>query len=172
MIFDTRKDIIPWNSKLIRLLLFLNKFPYLRLLTLGLLKKKIKIPKSSSINSNFYCHVPNIKCGENVGLADTYIIAYARVTIGNNVSFSFRNMIITSTHDIDDFYKIVASPIVIGDNVWITSNVTILSGVTIGANTIIGARSVVTNDIPANVFAAGNPCRVIKSIKFNKNGRF
>ena len=48
------------------------------------------------------------------------------------------------------------------DNVWITTNVTILPGVTIGENTIIGAGSVVTRDIPANVYAAGNPCRVIK----------
>lgn len=43
------------------------------------------------------------------------------------------------------------------------------AGVKIGDNTIIGAGSVVTHDIPANVFAAGNPCRVIKSIRFNKN---
>ena len=90
--------------------------------------------------------------------------------IGNNVSFSFRNMLITSTHDVNDFNKIMASSIVIGNNVWITSNVTILAGVKIGDNTIIGAGSVVTHDIPANVFAAGNPCRVIRNIRFNKNG--
>ena len=57
---------------------------------------------------------------------------------------------------------------VIGDNVWITSNVTILPGVCIGSNTVIGAGSVVTNDIPSGVFAAGNPCKVIKSIDFKK----
>jgi maltose O-acetyltransferase len=63
---------------------------------------------------------------------------------------------------------VIAKPIIIGNNVWITTNVTILPGVTIGDNTIIGAGSVVTKNIPANVFAAGNPCVVIKEIRFNK----
>lgn len=53
---------------------------------------------------------------------------------------------------------------------WVTTNVTILPGVTIGSNTIIGAGSVVTKDIPSGVFAAGNPCRVIKKIDFKTNG--
>ncbi len=57
-----------------------------------------------------------------------------------------------------------ALPITIGDNVWMGGNVTILSGVTIGGNTIIGAGSVVTKDIPSNVVAAGNPCRVLRPI--------
>jgi maltose O-acetyltransferase len=106
--------------------------------------------------------------GSNVGLADTFILAYAQVNIGNNCSFSFRNMIITSTHSHEDFSTIVAMPITIGSNVWITSNVTILPGVTIGDNTIIGAGSIVTKNIPSNVFAAGNPCKVIRHIDFKK----
>ncbi len=57
-----------------------------------------------------------------------------------------------------------AAPITIEDGCWIASNVTICGGVTIGKNTVIGAGSVVTKDIPANVFAAGNPCRVIRPI--------
>ena len=48
------------------------------------------------------------------------------------------------------------------------ANVTILPGVCIGSNTVIGAGSVVTNDIPSGVFAAGNPYKVIKSIDFKK----
>ena len=55
-------------------------------------------------------------------------------------------------------------PVKIGDHVWLASNVTVLPGVTIGRNTVIGAGSVVTRDIPENVFAAGNPCRVIREI--------
>ena len=51
---------------------------------------------------------------------------------------------------------------------WITSNVTILPGVTIGDNTVIGAGSVVTKNIPSGVFAAGNPCKVIRKINFKK----
>lgn len=91
-----------------------------------------------------------------------FFLAYAPVYIGNNVSFSYRNILLTSTHDYNDFNIVITKPIIIKDNVWITTNVTILPGVTIGENTIIGAGSVVTRDIPANVYAAGNPCRVIK----------
>lgn len=57
-----------------------------------------------------------------------------------------------------------ALPIAIGDNCWLGGDVTVLPGVTIGNNTIIGAGSVVTKDIPANVVAAGNPCRVLRPI--------
>ena len=81
-------------------------------------------------------------------------------------------MIITSTHDYIDFGTVLARPVTIGDNVWVTSNVTILPGVTIGSNTVIGAGSVVTKDIPSGVFAAGNPCKVIKKIKFSIDGKF
>ena len=54
--------------------------------------------------------------------------------------------------------------VTIGDNVWLGGNVVVCPGVTIGDNTVIGAGSVVTKDIPANVVAAGNPCRVIRPI--------
>lgn len=57
-----------------------------------------------------------------------------------------------------------ARPITIEDNVWLASNVTVCGGVTIGHDTVIGAGSVVVKDIPAGVFAAGNPCRVIRPI--------
>ncbi|RDX17212.1 maltose acetyltransferase, partial [Bifidobacterium longum] len=54
--------------------------------------------------------------------------------------------------------------IVIGDNVWLGGGVIVCPGVTIGNNSVIGAGSVVTKDIPANVVAVGNPCRVIRTI--------
>ena len=57
-----------------------------------------------------------------------------------------------------------AKPIVIGDNVWLASNVVVCGGVTIGNGAVIGAGSVVTRSIPSGVFAAGNPCRVIRPI--------
>lgn len=57
-----------------------------------------------------------------------------------------------------------ARPITIEDNVWLASNVVVCGGVTIGHDTVIGAGSVVTRDIPAGVFAAGNPCRVIRPL--------
>ena len=55
-------------------------------------------------------------------------------------------------------------PITIGDDVWIGGHVSILPGVTVGNNDIIGAGSVVTKDIPDNVIAVGNPCRVLREI--------
>ena len=57
-----------------------------------------------------------------------------------------------------------AKPITIKSNTWIASNVTICGGVTIGEGCVIGAGSVVTRDIPDGVFAAGNPCKVIRKI--------
>ena len=58
----------------------------------------------------------------------------------------------------------IAWPVTIGDNVWICGNVVINPGVTIGDNTVIGSGSVVVKDIPSNVIAVGNPCRVIREI--------
>ena len=60
--------------------------------------------------------------------------------------------------------EVYSKPIVIGNKVWLCGDVSVAPGVTIGDNSIIGTGSVVTKDIPANVVAAGNPCRVIKSI--------
>ena len=55
-------------------------------------------------------------------------------------------------------------PVTIGDNVWIGGNAVVLPGVTIGSNSVIGAGSVVTRDVPPWSIAAGNPCKVIRTI--------
>lgn len=60
------------------------------------------------------------------------------------------------------FCKTQTAPVIIGDNVWIGGGAILLPGITIGSNTVIGAGSVVTKDIPSNVVALGNPCRVIR----------
>ena len=57
-----------------------------------------------------------------------------------------------------------ALPVTVGDNVWIGADVTILPGVSIGNNSVIGAKSLVTKDVPDNVLALGNPCRVLRRI--------
>ena len=61
-----------------------------------------------------------------------------------------------------EFCKTQTAPVIIGNNVWIGGGAVILPGVTIGNNVVIGAGSVVTKDIPDNVIAVGNPCRVIR----------
>ena len=101
--------------------------------------------------------------GSNVGLCDVFFADYAPILLGQNVGCSFRNMLLTSSHDEENFSLVKARPIIIRDNVWITSNCTILGGVEIGENSIIAAGSVVTKSIPPNVIAAGNPCRPIRS---------
>jgi len=71
-------------------------------------------------------------------------------------------------HNIDAAMRrmdcISSEPVVIHDNAFIGVNSIVWKGVTIGKNSVIGANSVVTRDIPDNVIAAGNPCKVIKSI--------
>ena len=76
--------------------------------------------------------------------------------------------IYTATHPLDAAERIkgpeLAYPVRIGANVWVGGGSIICPGVTIGDNTTIGTGSVVTRDIPANVLAAGNPCRVIREL--------
>lgn len=90
------------------------------------------------------------------------------IEIGDHVLFGPRVGIYTSNHATDAWERIngacYAKPVKIGNNVWIGAGVHINPGVTIGDNTIIGSGSVVTKDIPANVIAAGVPCKVIREI--------
>ena len=64
-----------------------------------------------------------------------------------------------------EFCKTQTAPVTIGNNVWIGGGVIIMPGVTIGDNVVIGAGSVVTKDIPSNVVAYGNPCKVMRENK-------
>lgn len=90
------------------------------------------------------------------------------IFIGNNVMFAPNVTVATAGHPIHPELRRNAAqfniPVKIGNNVWIGANAVILPGVTIGDNTVIGAGSVVTKDIPANVVAVGNPCRVMREI--------
>jgi maltose O-acetyltransferase len=92
----------------------------------------------------------------------------APVTIGNHVLIGPAVQIYTATHPVDAIARRAGleggSPIVIGDDVWIGGGTIICPGVTIGARSIIGAGSVVTRDVPEDVLAAGNPCRVVRSL--------
>lgn len=108
------------------------------------------------------------------------------ITIGNDVQISYNVSIIdNNAHEIDSYERvnstrkillagfenirergnIIGKEIIIEDEVWINFNCIILKGVKIGKGAIIGAGSVVTKDIPAYTFAAGNPARIIKKVK-------
>lgn len=111
----------------------------------------------------------NIHWGENsYANFNLTILDCAEVYIGKQVLFGPNVSIFTAAHPIDAQLRRAdwefAKTIVIGDGVWIGGGAIINPGVTIGENSVIGAGSVVTRDIPANVVAVGNPCRVIRSI--------
>lgn len=118
-----------------------------------------KIGKNTFINFNFTCQ------------DDTTVI------IGENCDFGPNVTIVTPLHPMlsnerkrltcpDGTKKRLcwAKPVVVGNGCWLCANVTVLPGVTIGENCVIGAGSVVTKSIPANSFAAGNPCKVIRTL--------
>jgi maltose O-acetyltransferase len=122
------------------------------------------------IQPPFFCdYGSHIFAGKNFFLNfNCVILDCAKVTIGDNVMCGPYVQIYTAYHPVMAAERIkgpeLASPITIGDNVWIGGGAIICPGVTIGDNTTIGAGSVVTKDIPANVFAAGNPCKVIRRL--------
>lgn len=122
------------------------------------------------INQPFRCdYGKQIRVGErffaNFNLT---ILDEAYVTIGDDCFLGPNVSIYTACHSTDPFErnsrKEWALPVSIGNNVWIGGSVTILPGVTIGDNVTIGAGAVVVSDLPSNVIAAGNPCKVIKKI--------
>jgi maltose O-acetyltransferase len=118
----------------------------------------------------FYCDYGyNIKLGEKVFFNfNCVVLDVAEVTIGNRTLFGPNVQIYTATHPMNHVERAsgleFARPITIGEDVWIGGSVVICPGVHIGDRCVIGAGSVVTRDIPADVFAAGNPCRVIRTL--------
>lgn len=120
---------------------------------------------------------PDFRCefGKNIIIEDNVYINFgcvildcAEVTIGAN-SLLGPNIGVYAVNHVTDAEERInggcyGEPIHIGKNVWLGGDVKILAGVSIGDNTIIGAGSIVTKDIPSDVIAVGNPCRVIKEI--------
>lgn len=123
------------------------------------------------LNSPFFCdYGANITLGEQVFFNfNCTILDVTFVTIGSRSMFGPQVQLYTATHPLDAQERAsgleFARPIVIGDDVWVGGGAIICPGVSIGSRTVIGAGSVVTKDIPADVFAAGNPCRVIRHLK-------
>lgn len=109
-----------------------------------------------SIGNNFYANY------------DCIILDVCKVDIGENVLFAPRVCIYTAGHPIDSDIRNTGlefgKPVKIGNNVWVGGSTVINPGVTIGNNVVIGSGSVVTKDIPDNVIAVGNPCKVLREI--------
>ena len=105
-----------------------------------------------------------ISIGKNCGFSGVSIWCFKSISIGNNVRIGANSIIMDGDAHQDDPRAGENKSVIIEDNVWIGANVMVLKGVTIGHNSIIGAGSVVTKDIPINVVAAGNPCKVIKQL--------
>ena len=147
------------------------------------------IGKDSFIQGPIYIHY-----GKHTHIGERFFANFnltiqddANVTIGDDCNFGPNVTIVTPIHPMlaserrsiktsDGSYKHLcyAKPVYIGNGCWFGANVTICPGVTIGDNCVIGAGSVVTRDIPADSFAAGVPCKAIRtitesdSIKYNK----
>ena len=118
----------------------------------------------------FYCdYGVNIRMGERVFFNfNCVVLDVAEVTIGDRVLFASNVQIYTATHPIHPVDRAAGleygKPIRIGSDVWVGGGAIICPGVTIGEGSVIGAGSVVTRDIPPNVVAVGNPCRVLRAI--------
>lgn len=133
------------------------------------------------IEAPFFCDY-----GVNVHIGGNCFVNYNcvfldnnRITIGNNVLIGPAVQLDTASHPLLPEDRIIqnnvqnvgqtryitqALPIIIGGDVWIGGGALIMPGVKVGAGTTIGAGSVVTRDVPARCFAAGNPCRVIRTL--------
>lgn len=111
----------------------------------------------------------HVHLGKNVyGNFGVTFVDDADIYVGDCVMFAPNVVVATAGHPILPSLRRKAmqfnKPVHIGGNVWIGANAVVLPGVTIGDNTVIGAGSVVTKNIPANVIAVGNPCRVLRPI--------
>ena len=131
----------------------------------------------AEVGENCYIEAPfyanwggsHVHFGDNV-YANFHLTAVddGHIYVGNNVMIAPNVTLATAAHPIDPELRRETfqynADVHIGDNVWLGAGVVVLPGVTIGENSVIGAGSVVTRDIPANVVAVGNPCRVLREI--------
>ena len=135
-----------------------------------IVKELLGKSEGAFINPPFYCDYGfNIEVGKNFyANYNCTILDVGKVTIGDNCMFAPNVAIYTAGHPIhpdsrNSMYE-YGIQVSIGDNCWLGGNTIVCPGVKIGNNVVIGAGSVVTKDIPDWSIAAGNPCRVIRTI--------
>ena len=139
-------------------------------------KNKILKQQLASFGENNIIEVPiNTNCGgKNLHIGSGVYINFGlslvdngNIYIGDNTFIGPNVSILTLNHAVNPNERalggIEIKDVIIGKNVWIGAGVIIFPGVTIGDNSVIGAGSIVTKDIPSNVLAYGNPCKVIKN---------
>lgn len=131
----------------------------------------------NTIDDNYLLEQPiHIDYGINTTIGKNFYSNYnltildgAKVEFGDNCFIGPNCSIYTAIHPIDKKLRNKglekAKQVKIGNNVWFGGGVTVLPGITVGNNVVIGAGSVVTKDIPDNVVAAGNPCKIIRKIE-------
>jgi maltose O-acetyltransferase len=117
----------------------------------------------------FFCdYGSNIRLGKKCFFNfNCIVLDVCLVTIGDHTLFGPAVQIYTATHPLNAELRRTqesGKPITIGSDVWVGGGAVLCPGVTIGSRSVIGAGSIVTRDIPDDVFAAGNPCRVIRPI--------
>jgi maltose O-acetyltransferase len=142
-------------------------------------KQRVEILRKmfGSLGTNSFIEPPmqcdygyNIHWGNNSAANyNLVILDVCPVHVGNDVLMGPDVKLYGGTHPTDPQQRLTGleygKPIRIGNNVWIGGNVSIIAGVTIGDNSVIGAGSVVVRDIPDNVVAVGNPCKVVKQLQ-------
>ena len=136
----------------------------------------IELPLRANWGGHHLHFGSNIYANSNLTLVDD-----GHIYVGDRVMFGPNVTIATANHPIDPELRARGlqynKDVYIGENAWIGAGVIIVPGVRIGKNTVIGAGSVVTKDIPDNVVAVGNPCRVLREVSerdkefFYKNER-
>ncbi len=125
--------------------------------------------ETASIQPPFFCDYGfNIELGERVFFNfNCVVLDVCSIRIGDFSLFGPAVQIYAATHPLDASLRRrveAGKPVTIGSDVWVGGGAIILPGVRVGSRTVIGAGSVVTRDIPDDVFAAGSPCRVIRRI--------
>jgi maltose O-acetyltransferase len=127
-------------------------------------------PPGTVVEPPFHCdYGSNIAVGVRFyANADCVFLDCAPITIGDHVLLGPGVHLYAATHPLHPQTRRqgleYALPIVVGDDVWLGGGTIVLAGVTIGDRSVIGAGSVVTRDVPADVVAAGNPCRVLRDL--------
>lgn len=142
-------------------------------------EKKIKYMKETFAECGDRCYIElpfranwggkNLHFGNSVyANFNLTVVDDGDIYVGDRVMFGPNVTIATANHPIEPTLRSSAmqynKPVRIGENVWIGAGSVIVPGVTIGKNSVIGAGSVVVKDIPGNVVAVGNPCRVLREI--------